>query len=296
MAELLQPIKAILSDIDGTLLNKDRVLSPLTVDTIKKIRTLYDVPFVLISARMPKAITHLAAQLGINDPIVAYNGGLIFHNTERREVVQNLTISTDVAYEVYSFLKESNVHISLFREDEWVAETEDYWAKREINNTRVTPALAPVEQTLERWARKGGGVHKIMCMGDAHAIGELEHFMRREHAANANSYRSKDTYLEITPTGTNKALAMHKVLAALGVDAANAAAFGDNYNDVEMLREVGVGVAMGNAPEKVKKAANVVARHHKEDGVAHELIHLFGLGEVTAKTDKAEPASDLIEG
>ena len=204
MAELLQPIKAILSDIDGTLLNKDRVLSPLTVDTIKKVRNLYDVPFILISARMPKAITHLAAQLGINDPIVAYNGGLIFHNNERREVVQSLTISTDVAYEVYSFLKETNVHISLFREDEWVAETEDYWAKREINNTRVTPALAPVEQTLERWARKGGGVHKIMCMGDAHIIGDLEHFMKREHVANANAYRSKDTYLEITPAGPTR--------------------------------------------------------------------------------------------
>lgn len=277
MTETLQPIKAILSDIDGTLLNKDRVLSPLTVEAIKKVRSLYDIPFILISARMPKAITHLAAQLEISDPIIAYNGGLIFHNNEKREVVQNLTISTDVAYEVYSFLKETNVHISLFREDEWVVETEDYWAKREINNTRVTPAFAPVEQTLERWARKGFGVHKIMCMGDAHVVGELEHFMRKEHVANANSYRSKDTYLEITPVGTNKALAMHKVLAALGVDAANAVAFGDNYNDVEMLREAGVGVAMGNSPEKVKKAANVVALHHKEDGLAHELIRLFNL-------------------
>ena len=277
MAETLQPIKAILSDIDGTLLNKNRVLSPLTVEAIKKVRNLYNIPFILISARMPKAITHLATQLEITDPIIAYNGGLIFHNSEKKEVVQNLTISTDVAYDVYSFLKDTDVHISLFREDEWFVETEDYWAKREINNTRVTPEFAPVEKTLEKWARQGFGVHKIMCMGDAHVVGELEHFMRREHVGNANAYRSKDTYLEITPMGTNKALAMHKVLDALGVDAANAAAFGDNYNDVEMLHEVGYGVAMGNSPEKVKKAANVVALHHKDDGLAHELIRLFNL-------------------
>jgi len=277
MAETSQPIKAILSDIDGTLLNKDRVLSPLTVETIKKVRLLYGIPFILISARMPKAITHLAAQLEITDPIIAYNGGLIFHHTEGREVVQNLTISTDVAYDVYSFLRETDVHISLFREDEWVAETEDFWAKREINNTRVEPEFRSVEQAIERWARKGLGVHKIMCMGDANVIGELELFMRKKHVGSANAYRSKDTYLEITPAGTNKALATRKLLDSLGVDMANAAAFGDNYNDVEMLREVGLGVAMGNAPEKVKKAAKLVALHHKEDGVAHELIRLFNL-------------------
>ena len=277
MADNIKPVKAILSDIDGTILNKDRVLSKLTIDTIKTIKKEYGIPFILISARMPKAITHLADTLEIRDPIIAYNGGLIFSNDANRTIHQNLSIPTDVAYDVYSFLKETDVHISLFREDEWVAETEDFWAKREINNTRVMPEFASIEQTVDRWAHKGLGVHKIMCMGDAGAIEELEIFMKKNHKGNANSYRSKDTYLEITPTGTNKALAMHKVLSVLGVDAADAAAFGDNYNDVEMLKEVGHGVAMGNSPDKVKKAANVVGLHHKEDGLAHELIRLFNL-------------------
>lgn len=277
MAEYNQPIKAILSDIDGTILNKDRVLSQITVDTIKKVCSQHPIPFILISARMPKAITHLAKQLDIQDPIIAYNGGLIFKNDAQRTILQNLTISTDVAFEVYNFLKDTDVHISLFRDDEWVAETEDFWAKREMNNTRVTPTFAPINETIDRWARKGLGVHKIMCMGDADTIGELEHFMRKNYKDSANAYRSKDTYLEITPAGTNKALAMHKTLEMLGVDAADAAAFGDNYNDVDMLREVGHGVAMGNAPEKVKKAANVVGLHHKEDGLAHELIRMFQL-------------------
>lgn len=277
MSNTIRPIKAILSDIDGTILNKDRVLSKLTVETIKTIRKQFNVPFVLISARMPKAITHLADQLEIQDPIIAYNGGLIFSNNGSRDVHQNLSISANVAFDVYSFLKDTDVHISLFREDEWIAESEDFWAKREINNTRVMPEFMPIEQAIDGWQRKGFGVHKIMCMGEAGAIEELEIFMKKEHKGDANAYRSKDTYLEITPTGTNKALAMYKVLSILGVDATDAAAFGDNYNDVEMLREVGHGVAMGNAPEKVKRAANVVGLHHKEDGLAHELIRLFNL-------------------
>jgi len=277
MADNIKPVKAILSDIDGTILNKDRVLSKLTIETIKKIKKEYGIPFILISARMPKAITHLAEMLEISDPIIAYNGGLIFSNDSNRTLHQNLTISSDVAYDVYSFLKETDVHVSLFREDEWIVESEDFWAKREINNTRVMPEFASIEQTIDRWAHKGLGLHKIMCMGDAGAIEELEHFMKKQHKANANAYRSKDTYLEITPAGTNKALAMHKVLEVLDVAAENAAAFGDNYNDVEMHREVGHGVAMGNAPEKVKKSANIVGLHHKEDGLAHELIRLFNL-------------------
>jgi len=277
MEASLPQVKAILSDIDGTILNKDRVLSPLTIETIKKVKSTFGLPFILISARMPKAITHLAADLGISDPIIAYNGGLIFENSAQREVIQNLTISTDVAFEVYNFIKEANVHVSLFKDDDWVTETEDFWAKREINNTRVTPTYAPIEETLNKWTRKGLGVNKIMCMGEAGAVEELEHFMRKKHVANANSYRSKDTYLEITPAGTNKALSMQKVLDALGISIELAAAFGDNYNDIEMLRAAGHGVAMGNAPEKVRKAAKHVTLHHKEDGLAHELIRLFGL-------------------
>lgn len=270
-------IQAILSDIDGTILNKDRVLSELTVKTIKTIKQRYNIPFILISARMPKAIIHLAKELEIDDPIIAYNGGLIFEHGSDSSIHQNLTISPNVAYEVCQFLKNTNVHISLFREDEWITESEDFWAKREINNTKVEPSYTAIDQTIDSWRQKGLGVHKIMCMGEAGAIEELEHFMIKHHKQNANAYRSKDTYLEITPTGTNKALAMHKALSILGVDATHAAAFGDNYNDVEMLREVGYGVAMGNAPEKVKRAANTVTMHHKEDGLAHELIRLFNL-------------------
>lgn len=83
-------------------------------------------------------------------------------------------------------------------------------------------------------------------------------------------YRSKNTYTEITPKGTSKKIALEKLLAHKfpEIHLKQVAAFGDNFNDVDLLEGVGYGVAVENARAAVKKAARYQTGHHKEDGVA----------------------------
>ena len=93
------------------------------------------------------------------------------------------------------------------------------------------------------------------------------------------SVRSRASdYLEIVPIGVNKAKALAKLAITLGVELSQVAALGDGLNDVEMLREAGLGIAMGNAPEAVKSAADWITGTNDEDGVAQAVRRLVTNG------------------
>ena len=134
---------------------------------------------------------------------------------------------------------------------------------------------SPLE-VLEHWAYAHIGAHKVMCMGDPAKIDLLYQTLLQRLGAQLHLYRSKDTYLEIAPKPISKATGLKKILEhgyAIGLD--EVVAFGDGYNDIDLLQQVGWGVAVANAFPEVKAVANEVTKHHKEDGVASTLARIF---------------------
>lgn len=262
----------ICSDIDGTLLNKDRELS---ISTIKEINRLSHIPFILISSRMPKAMRHLQQKIGnIDAPIIAYNGGLIIANNT---VVQSTSIPNRVLESVVGLSSDTSIHLSLYHADEWYVPSLDYWALREINNTKVNPLVKPNREVLETWKLEGKEAHKIMCMGDESEIDTLYNSLEKEHAKDIILYRSKPTYIEISHRAISKKTAIEALLKHTYPHIAieEVIAFGDNYNDIEMLKAVGLGIAMGNANKEVLKIAKKITDTDKNDGVAKALVELF---------------------
>lgn len=264
--------KIVFSDIDGTLLNKDRELSPATIKAIKKLKD--KVPFVLISARMPAAMRHLQKELDIEAlPIICYNGGLILVNNK-------ITSSTEIPLKTIKTLADwnsgTNCHLSLYHKDEWYVPQMDQWAKREINNTKITPLVRSNHAVIENWGSTGKGAHKIMAMGDEAHIDAIRDFLAENFPGELHLYRSKDTYLEIAPSSISKFTAIEQLLQEhFDFTTKEAIAIGDNYNDVEMLKNIGYGVAVGNARPEALAAANVVAGNSIEDGVAKILDEIF---------------------
>ena len=261
-------IKLICSDIDGTLLNKDRELSQKTIHEIKRIDPI---PFILISSRMPKAMTHLQKELENEHlPLIAYNGGLIIVDGN---VISSTEITSDTSEAIHDFCKKTNLHLSLYHNDEWYVPEFDYWAERESNNTKVIPEIQSIETTLENWKTENKGAHKIMVMGDAIEIDRLVQFIEKNLSKEIIGYRSKDTYLEIAHRDISKKTAIKTLLFEHYPTLAmkNVLAFGDNYNDIEMLDSVGIGVAVANAKKEVLEVADSVTGTNKEDGVANYL-------------------------
>jgi Cof subfamily protein (haloacid dehalogenase superfamily) len=270
--------KAVFSDVDGTLLNKEREISAFTAEQIQNLVHNHNTPFVMVTARMPMGVERFYKSLNMNTPVVCYNGALVlssFSNGWENNVWESHTLTAQYSLEVAKIALSQNLHCSIYSGDTWVANAHDEWTVREENNTQCMATVASIIELLSGWIDSGQGIHKIMIMGSPlsidFALEKINHLPNNE----GMPYRSKDTYLEITPKSVSKADGVKAVLSKLELSLDEAIAFGDNYNDIDMLKAVGTGYAMENAPSTVKQYAKHIAPANTNNGVAQVLLELM---------------------
>lgn len=271
--------RLVCSDIDGTLLNKDRDLSDATVRAIRALDEK-GVPFVMISARMPSAMRPFLAKAGINRPIVCFNGAYIESEIKpdgRPRVLRTRTMNYEAFLNMLHLLQDYPVHVSAFYKDSWYANGMDRWTEREIHNTRVRPQIVPTNDMLYRFSCEGQSAHKVLVMGEKDTIEQVYHRLASLFGDHVDIYRSKDTYLEINAKAISKEKSLAVIARYFDIQADRIVAFGDNYNDIGMLSSAGLGVAVGNAKEVVKAAADRVTDENIFDGVAKCLEFIFEL-------------------
>lgn len=260
-------LKIAFTDIDGTLLNKEREPSSLLKDEVARI-SQSDIPFILISSRMPSAMGHIQSDLNIEGlPMICYNGGLVLAEGKS---IHSTEIPPAIVRAIHELNANNSFHISLYREDDWFVESMDFWAKREQNNTKVTPTVQRIETVVQDWEQGNKGAHKVMCMGDKEALDVVMDTLSKTHPDSLHLYRSKDTYIEIANKEISKLTGIKTLLQhsypTLSLE--NCIAFGDNYNDIEMLTAVKMGVAVQNAKQEVLDIANSISDTNHNDGVA----------------------------
>lgn len=270
--------KALCSDIDGTLLNKNRELSPRTIRAFQLINE--KIPIVLASSRMPSAMYHLQEQLGIlGHPLICFNGGYVIQHDadgDQLNIISSLSISHQVCKDIVERGTAEGTHISLFSRDLWFAHGLDYWTEKEQRVTKVTAKIKNPIKVVEKWEEEDLNIHKIMVMGDESKIYELYKWMISHYSLDIHIYRSKSTYLEIAPKSVSKASALASLLKQkFNIEMEDVVAFGDNYNDIELIQDVGMGIAVGNAREEVKAVANEVTLSNVDDGVAVSIEQIF---------------------
>ena len=267
--------KAFCSDIDGTLLSSMRDISPRLKSIVSQFPK--EVPVILASSRMPDAMRHLVSDLGRPaQPLISYNGGFVL--SAAGEVLEDVSIPVDLVAKILRITKGTDIHVSLFQGENWYEEKDDYWSQREVKHTKVNCTWMPAEGVLDLWSKGNSGAHKVMCMGDSNEMAWLFGELHLAHAGDLHLYRSSNTYLEIAPRAISKATGLRKILTHefdFGME--EVIAFGDNYNDIDLIQSVGWGVAVGNARAEVKAVAKEVTLHHKEDGVAATLERILSL-------------------
>ncbi|KWX71231.1 Cof-type HAD-IIB family hydrolase [Paenibacillus jilunlii] len=263
-------VKAVFSDVDGTLLNSDHKITSLTKRAIQKV-VKSGVPFVLVTARMPGGVVSLQEELAIHSPIICYSGALVLEENSEGNMtpIHSTSLSRQETGKILGIVNDRypTISISLYSYNEWlVRDTRDAWVTQEQEIIHTSPTKADFAAYLENNQQ----THKILCMGNSREINDLEQTLKNE-TTGVSIYKSKETYLEIMDSSASKSQAIQIILQRLGLSREEIMAIGDNFNDIDMLSFAGLGIAMANAPDEVKRYADDVTLSNDKDGLKYSL-------------------------
>ena len=260
--------KLIALDLDGTLVRKDQTISPHTQEVLLRVQE-QGVKVVIASGRPTYGTAPVADLLHVSDYggyLLSFNGGAIFDWATQEQLYSKMLDSGVLPY-LYECAKRHGFHIMTYVGSNIVAEVAD---NPYIQFTSMRNKM-PVRTVPDFLAEVTYPLSKCMIVGDPEPLHELELAMQEPLRGKAEAYRSEPFFLEIVPSGIDKAEGLKVLLDKIGMKSEELMAFGDGYNDIPMLQFAGMGVAMGNAADEVKKAADFVTLSNEADGVAYAI-------------------------
>lgn len=260
--------RLVISDIDGTLVRKDKSLSD---GNVAGIRRLVDagVAVSLISARPPSGMTAIIERLDLPGPFAAFNGGTIFDRDGTIRAAHR--IDPALAAKLFALFAERPVIHWLFADGEWLTNVTDaVHTPREIKAAGITPLVT--NDVGDRLARADKLV--AVCDDDA-MLTAIEADARAIAGGRATIARSQTYYLDVTALAANKGDGIMAIAEADSVPLGEVAVLGDQDNDLPMFARAGFAVAMGQASAAVKAAADAVSASNEDDGVADAIDRLL---------------------
>ncbi len=264
-------------DVDGTLLGNDHQIPQGNVKAIHALRKMPEVKIVLCSARPPRAMTEIYKALDLVHPVICMNGSLIMEGPLPFQKLNELKVPPVLLPDFQEIIQNLDVRLAYYDESQFYAHEPDVWIEKEANITQVTVSYLSTSNMNNLWQSKGGP-HKIQAIGPQEHIGQLVEKLNRRNYEEVTYTLSHETYLEIVHRKASKKSAVQYLQEMWGLHLDQILAMGDNFNDLELLKYVGRGVAMANAPQEVQDAAKEVTLSNNQEGVKSTLEKYFQLG------------------
>ncbi len=263
--------KVMALDIDGTLTNSQKVI------TEKTRKALFDFQeqggkIILASGRPTQGIMPHAKTLHLDEYggyILAYNGGCVI-DCRTKDILFRDTLEHEYISEICSVIENYPVGINTYEEDKIVA-GHDINRYTEIESRINGMAIKYVEDFPKYVDFE---VNKCLLQGEPEQILELEGILSEKYQNRLGIFKSEPYFLEIVPQGIDKAKSIDRLLKQIGVKTEECVACGDGFNDISMLQYAGLGVAMDNASDTVKQAADFITLSNDSDGIAHLLENI----------------------
>jgi len=257
-------ISAVVSDVDGTLVTDDKVL---TARAAAVVADLYarGIVFAIISSRPPRGLRMLLDPLEIATPVGGFNGGVIA--TPDLTVITEHLLSPAVARRAVDLLAARGVEVWVFSGQDWLLrDPAGAYVGFEERTVGFGPtAVKDFGASLDA-AAKIVGVSKDFAL-----LAQCERDVSAALAGSAFVARSQPYYLDITHPLANKGVALSQIAKLLGLPLAEIAVVGDGANDVAMFERSGLSIAMGNASPEVRRAADFVTDSNDEEGFANAI-------------------------
>jgi transaldolase len=257
-----QTISAVLADVDGTLVTKDKVLTERALRAVKLLRER-GIVFTITSGRPPFGLRMLVEPLGLTMPMAAFNGGVIV--LPDLSVLDERQLPDYLLPALIDMIQAHGLDVWLFRSADWcVRSPTSPRVSRETSNIQCPPVVVPNFDGMLT------GVVKIVGVSEDHArVAACEAEMQKEFGTQVSAARSQPHYLDVTHPSANKGVVIERLSRYLKIPLDNIATLGDQANDVLMFKKSGLSIAMGNASEEVKRQATLVTTSHGEEGFAN---------------------------
>ena len=257
-------IRLVVTDIDGTLVDGEKQLTPATVDAARRLARA-GIKLALVSARPARGLTALATALALDTPRAGFNGGEIVGADGM--VLDALIIADTPARLALEMLQTHEIDTWVFANGNWYAtDPAGAYVPKERRAVGFEPTIVPDFDGVI------GRAGKIMgSSADYHKLERLEIEMGSALAGGVAAHRSQDYYLDITHPSARKDHGLRRLASLLGVTVDATACLGDMSNDVPMLEIAGVSVAMGNASDAVKERALFTTADNEHDGWARAI-------------------------
>ncbi len=253
--------KLIAIDMDGTFLNSNHEISDRNTNAVINAMDK-GVKVVIATGRGPTTLCDHKEKLKFDTPFIVYNGAGVKY-LDKKEYILRFNLDYDVAEKIYNYGNELGVAVLLWVDDKLYANADTKYCDFYKKHTSVEFSII---ENFEQF--KGCGIHKIMFISEAENIQKIYDDVVEKGFDETNFTISIPTFLEFYSKETSKGQAVLNYARQLGINADEIIAIGDGMNDLTMINMAGLGVAMGNASDIVKKEADFITTTNDDYGVA----------------------------
>ncbi len=266
--------RLIAADLDYTLLDENSEISNRNRDAVQKAVAL-GLKFIIATGRMFKTSVKYMSDLGLDYdwPLINYHGAMI-KTARSNKVLLHRPLDNKMAIDLIEETDRNGLHINMFIGD-------NLYVREENEHTRYYRSLTnidfhPVGNLVNYLKEQQFNPTKLSIISRDGKIDEIESYLKKYYGDKLSILQSRPYFLEATDKKATKGQALQWIACKENIKAEEIIAFGDGYNDLDMLGFAGLGVAVANAKPEVLKKAALVTGPHNEDGVA-EIIEKYVL-------------------
>ena len=262
--------KIIFLDIDGTLVNSEKKITPAVKNDLQSAMKK-GIKIAVASGRPYHGTIPSVKTLELDKNggyVLSFNGGRII-DCKTNDVLYDVSLPYNSIVKAYNLAKKFGVQLITYKGDTILSEEpENKYAQIEarINDMPIVKTENILEEIKDMPV-------KCLVVGDSDLLEKAEPVFREELSGEAKVFRSEPYFIEIMPDGIDKAASIENFIKKLGISREETMAFGDGFNDISMIEFCGTGVAMKNGCKKILEKADYITEYsNDEDGIAHFLV------------------------
>jgi len=255
--------KLMAIDIDGTLLDKNSQITQSTCNALQKIKEK-GITITFATGRFYPDAIYFAKLLGFSCPMILLHGALI--QSQDGKILKKHELPAYTVPVLVDIARKEKIPYQIFHEDWLVMEKKTKWNDVYLSFSEIKPVIVP---DISEYLKNQENPFTFIFLGAQQKMVRLKKIIEEKLNDSIAIACAHPNLLEIIAPNVSKGIALKELAAMKNIPLSQTIAIGDSYNDIEMLKVAGLGVAMGNAPQEVKDVADYITKDNDNDGIAY---------------------------